>query len=107
MQAHSLAEMLEWTVRRYRNCALEAAQVIEELIGLARELVGTARNNLTIAWTRRKNVRANLRRPVKRILRMRRYPLDKQEAETRTVLKQAELRATNVSWGEDCDRSSH
>ena len=38
VQARSFAEMLEQTLRRYQNRAIEAAQVIEELIGLAREL---------------------------------------------------------------------
>ena len=32
------AEMLEQTIRRYQNRTVEAAQVIEELIGLAREM---------------------------------------------------------------------
>ena len=38
VQARSFAEMLEQTVRRYQNRAIEAAQVIEELIALAREM---------------------------------------------------------------------
>ena len=38
VQARSFAEMLEETLRRYRNRAIEAAQVIEELIGLARDM---------------------------------------------------------------------
>ena len=38
VQARSFAEMLEQTLRRYQNRAVEAAQVIEELIELAREL---------------------------------------------------------------------
>ena len=38
VQARSFAEMLERTLRRYRNRAVEAAQVIEELIQLAREM---------------------------------------------------------------------
>ena len=38
VQARSFAEMLEQTIRRYQNRAIEAAQVIEELIGIAREL---------------------------------------------------------------------
>ena len=37
-QARSFAEMLEETIRRYQNRAVEAAQVIEELIQLAREM---------------------------------------------------------------------
>ena len=38
VQARSFAEMLEHSLRRYQNRAIEAAQVIEELIGLARHL---------------------------------------------------------------------
>ena len=38
VQARSFAEMLESTLRRYQNRAIEAAQVIEELIQLAREM---------------------------------------------------------------------
>ena len=136
VQARSFAEMLEHSLHRYQNRAIEAAQVIEELIGLARhlreahargeklglseeelafydaletndsavqvlgdetlrniarELVGTVRGNVTIDWTLRENVRANLRRLVKRILRKHGYPPDKQEKATRTVLEQAEV----------------
>ena len=38
VQARSFAEMLEQTLRRYQNRAIEAAQVIEELIDLARDM---------------------------------------------------------------------
>ena len=38
VQARSFAEMLEQSLRRYQNRAIEAAQVIEELIQLAREM---------------------------------------------------------------------
>ncbi len=38
VQARSFAEMLEQTLRRYQNRAIEAAEVIEELIGLARDM---------------------------------------------------------------------
>jgi type I restriction enzyme R subunit len=136
VQARSFAEMLEQTLRRYQNRAIEAAQVIEELIrlakdmrdanargaqlgltedelafydaletndsavkvlgdetlrGIARELVATVRNNVTIDWTLRENVRAQLRVLVRRILRKHGYPPDKQEKATRTVLEQAAL----------------
>ena len=136
VQARSFAEMLEQTIRRYQNRAVEAAQVIEELIALAkemreanargeslglsedelafydaletndsavkvlgdetlraiaRELVETVRNNVTIDWTLRENVRAQLRVLVKRILRKHGYPPDKQEKATQTVLEQAAL----------------
>jgi len=38
VQARSFTEMLEQTIRRYQSRAIEAAQVIEELIGLARAM---------------------------------------------------------------------
>ena len=136
VQARSFAEMLAQTLRRYQNRAIEAAQVIEELIGLAkemreanargeqlglaedelalydaletndsavqvlgdetlcriaRELVETVRNNATIDWTLRENVRAKLRVLVKRTLKRHGYPPDKQENATQTVLTQAEV----------------
>ena len=61
------------------------------LNGIARELVNTVRNNVTIDWTLRENVRAHLRVVVRRILRRHGYPPDKQEKATQTVLKQAEV----------------
>jgi type I restriction enzyme R subunit len=136
VQARSFAELLEETIHRYQNRAIEAAQVIEELIGLAREirqanargeelglseeelafydalgvndsavkvlgepilkkiareLVESVRKNVTIDWTVRENVRAQLRVIVKRILRKYGYPPDKQEKATQTVLEQAEV----------------
>ena len=141
VEARSFAEMLDQTIRRYQNRAIEAAQVIEELIAIARELreaaargealglsddelafydalgtndsavhvlgddtlreiarelVETVRSNVTIDWTLRENVRANLRRLVKRVLRNHGYPPDKQEAATRTVLEQAA--ALSAGW---------
>jgi type I restriction enzyme R subunit len=38
VEARSFSEMLETTVRRYQNRAIETAQVIEELIALAKEM---------------------------------------------------------------------
>jgi type I restriction enzyme R subunit len=38
VQSRSFAEMLEQTIRQYHNRAIEAAQVIEELIKLAKEM---------------------------------------------------------------------
>jgi type I restriction enzyme R subunit len=38
VQGRSFAEMLEQAIRRYQNRAIEAAQVLEELIGLAKEM---------------------------------------------------------------------
>ncbi len=58
---------------------------------IARELVEIVRKNVTIDWTLRENVRAQLRVLVKRILRKYGYPPDKQEKATATVLEQAAL----------------
>jgi type I restriction enzyme R subunit len=63
----------------------------ETLRAIARELVATVRHNVTIDWTLRENVRAQLRVLVKRILRKHGYPPDKQEKATQTVLEQAAL----------------
>ena len=38
VQARSFSEMLDQAMRRYQNRAVETAQIIEELIGLAREM---------------------------------------------------------------------
>jgi type I restriction enzyme R subunit len=63
----------------------------ETLRGIACELVDTVRNNVTIDWTPRENVRAQLRVLVKRILRKHGYPPDKQEKAKQTVLEHAAL----------------
>ena len=66
-----------------------AVQVLgdETLCEIARELVDTVRGNVTIDWTLRENVPANLRR----ILRKYGYPLDKQKKATLTVQEQTEV----------------
>lgn len=58
---------------------------------IARELVEVVRKNVSIDWTVRENVRAQLRVIVKRILRKYGYPPDKQEKATQTMLEQAAL----------------
>ena len=142
VQARSFAELLEQAIRKYQNRAIETAQVIEELIGLAkdmrsahtrgetlgltedelafydaletndsavkvlgeptltkiaRELAEMVKKNVTIDWTVRENVRAQLRVLVKRILRKYGYPPDKQEKATQTVLEQAEVLCAEVA----------
>ncbi len=136
VQRKSFMEMLDKTIRRYTNKSVEAAQVIEELIELARkvreekargnlqgmtddelgfydalgvndsavqvlgnetlknialELTQMIRKSITIDWTRRQSVQAEMRLKVKRILKRHGYPPDKQEKATQTVLEQAEL----------------
>ena len=143
-QGRSFAAMLAETIRRYQNRGIEAAQIIEELIELARELreadergeelgltddelafydaletndsavavlgdetlqaiarelVESVRNSVTIDWTLRENVRAGIRVKVRRILKRHGYPPDKQERATQTVLEQAE--ALSADWAMD------
>lgn len=64
---------------------------------IARELVQAVRRNVTIDWTVRENVRAQLRVIVKRILRRYGYPPGKQEKATQTVLEQAEVLCADVT----------
>ncbi len=70
-----------------------AVQVLGDptLKDIVRELVMAVKNNVTIDWTVRENVRANLSVIVKRILRKYGYPPDKQEKATQMVLDQAEV----------------
>ena len=70
-----------------------AVQVLgdEALRAIAQELVQTVRSNITIDWTLRENVRAQLRVLVRRILSKHGYPPDKQKKATLTVLEQAEV----------------
>ena len=136
VQSRSFSELLENAIKKYQNRAIETAQVIEELIALAKELreanrrgeklgltedevafydalevndsavavlgdetlrliaqelVNAVRKNLTIDWTVRENVRAQMRVIIKRILRKHGYPPDKQARATELVLEQAEV----------------
>ena len=58
---------------------------------IARELIKTMRQNTTIEWNVRENVRAHIKVLVKRNLRKYGYPPDNQEKATQTVLEQAEV----------------
>ena len=143
VRARSFAEMLERSIRAYQNHAIETAQVIDQLIEvarqmraaqkkgedlgltddeiafydalgvndsavqvlgdatltmIARELVKTLRKNVTIDWTAKDSVKAQLRIDVKRILRKYHYPPDKQVQATQTILEQAELLCAD--WAE-------
>ena len=68
----------------------------EKLRIIAIELLETVHDNVTIDWTMKESVRANLRRLVKRILRKYGYPPDKQAKAAETVLEQAEV--LSESW---------
>jgi type I restriction enzyme, R subunit len=76
------------------RCAIPRSfKVLGELTlrAIAQELVKTVRPNVSIDWTLRENVQAQLRVLVKRILRRYGYPPDKQEHATQLVLEQAEV----------------
>ena len=63
----------------------------KQLRAIARELVETVRKNISIDWTLREDLRANLRRMVRRTLNRHGYPPDQQDQAVKTVIEQAEL----------------
>ncbi|MFW6450483.1 MAG: type I restriction endonuclease subunit R, partial [Nanoarchaeota archaeon] len=129
------SEMLEKAIQKYQNRSIDSAQIIQELVNLAkdirkeksrgkelglneqeeafydaladngsaRELLGdevlkemarklseVIRNKASIDWQIKTNVRADLKRMVKRLLRQYGYPPDKQKMATDLVIEQAE-----------------
>ena len=142
VQQTKFSELLADVIKRYQNRAIETAQVIEELIAMAKkfkeaigrgeelglnndelafydalanneeavremgdeilkkiahELAESLRQNISVDWSVRDNVRAKLRLMVKRILRKYKYPPDRQEAAVQLVLDQAET--LSAVWG--------
>jgi len=69
----------------------------EKLRELAVVLFERVRKNASIDWTIKENVKAKLKVIVKRTLRQFGYPPDMQKLATETVLKQAELLATQMT----------
>ena len=145
VQSKSLMEMLENAIKRYQNKVLTAAEVIDELIGVSKEIVNSdheakasglsdfeyafytdvanndsarelmqqeklrelavvlteqVRQNTSIDWTIKESVKAKLKVIVKRILRRYGYPPDMQKLATETVLKQAEMIASELAIDE-------
>jgi type I restriction enzyme R subunit len=141
VQSAKFSELLLQSLTRYRNRAIETAQVIEELIEMAKkfqqaaqrgdelglnhdelafydalatnesavrqlgdetlkkiavELTLSLRKSVTVDWAKREAVRAKLRVMVKTLLRRYKYPPDRQEEATETVLKQAE--SLSADW---------
>jgi len=141
VQQAKFSELLQQSLQRYRNRAIETAQVIEELIEMAKkfhaaaqrgeqlglngdemafydalatneaavrdlgdetlkaiavELTQKLRASVTVDWSVRETVRARLRVMVKTLLKRYKYPPDRQEEATETVLKQAE--SLSASW---------
>ncbi|MEO5361486.1 MAG: type I restriction endonuclease subunit R [Nitrospirota bacterium] len=136
VKSRSFSKMLEETIKKYQNQTIETAQVIAELVELAKkirdeknrganlnltdnelafydalstndsavmelgdetlkkiakELVAMLRKNTAIDWTLKEQVRAKLRVYVKKLLNKYKYPPDKQESATKTVIEQAEV----------------
>ncbi|OMR89925.1 type I restriction endonuclease subunit R [Burkholderia pseudomallei] len=141
VQSAKFSELLQQSLTRYRNRAVETAQVIEELIAMAKkfqaeaqrgmelglspdemafydalanneaavrelgddtlkkiavELVVKLRGSVTVDWSKRETVRARLRVMVKTLLKRYKYPPDRQEEATDTVLSQAE--SLSLAW---------
>ncbi len=135
VQQAKFSELLQQSLQRYRNRAIETAQVIEELIEMAKkfhaaamrgeqlglngdemafydalatneaavrelgdetlkaiavELTQKLRASVTVDWSVRETVRARLRVMVKTLLKRYKYPPDRQDEATETVLRQAE-----------------
>ena len=135
------SEMLERAMRSYTNRSLSAAEIITELVELAKEmrkerdrgttlglrddelafydavcqndsavlelsddtlkviahdLVAVVRRNATIDWDKKEQVRASLRRYIRRLLAKYKYPPDKQESTVALVMRQAELFAAKL-----------
>jgi len=144
IQARSFEELLDKAIKAYTNRSIEAAEIIQQLIDLAKkmrdeqqrgtklnlteeeiafydaladnesakqvlgddtlqkmakELVETVRKNVRIDWTIRESVQARLRVLVKRLLKKYKYPPDKQQKATDTVLEQAKLLCAD--WAEN------
>lgn len=136
VQAKSFMEMLDKTIKKYTNKSIEAAQVIEEMLEVARkvreeknrgkqlnlseselafydalgandsavqvlgnetlrmialELTRMIRESVTVDWTQRESVQAEIRLKVKKILRKYGYPPDMEKKATETVLEQAAI----------------
>ncbi|MCL6633973.1 MAG: HsdR family type I site-specific deoxyribonuclease, partial [Alicyclobacillus herbarius] len=87
--------------------ALSANDSAKELMGdlvlkqIAHELTQAIKKNITVDWTLRENVRAQMRVTVKRLLKKYGYPPDLEKMAIDLVIQQAELIAENES--EDLD----
>ena len=125
VQSRTFREALQAVLLRYTNRAITTAQVIEELLGLARaireavhrgegsdlteeenafydaarKLTDRIKAKASLDWTQRETVRADMRRTVRRLLAKYGYLPDAQEAATLLVIRQAELMAENAAQG--------
>jgi type I restriction enzyme R subunit len=82
-------------VRQNDSAVLELGD--EVLKRIAQELVDVVRANATVDWDKKEQVRASLRRHIRRLLTKYKYPPDKQEIAVQLVMQQAELLAAAVA----------
>ena len=142
VQSQSMLEMLESAINKYQNKILTAAEVIDELIKISKEIVASddtakqmglsdyeyafytavanndsakeilehdklrelavvltqrVKENASIDWTIKENVRAKLKVIIRRTLRQYGYPPDMQLLATETVMRQAEMIAEELT----------
>ena len=141
VQGRSLMEMLQNSIKRYQNKIITAAELMDELIKVSKEIIQgdseaerlklnplefafytavanndsakelmqqdklrelavvllkRVRENASIDWTIKENVKAKLKVIVRRTLRQYGYPPDMELLATETVLKQAEMIAAEL-----------
>ncbi|PPA79813.1 MAG: hypothetical protein C00003105_01900 [ANME-2 cluster archaeon HR1] len=113
VQSRSLMEMLEDSIKKYHNKVVTAAEVIEELITLSKEIKRMDKEPQEMGLSefeyafytaiadndsaRELMQKEKLKVIVKRTLRQYGYPPDMQALATETVLKQAELIADEIT----------
>lgn len=68
----------------------------ETLVQIAKELVETVNENMTIDWDIRKDARARMRIEIKKLLIKYDYPPNKSEKALQTVIRQAELKCKGM-----------
>ncbi len=79
----------------------------ETLKRMAAELVQVVRSSATVDWARKEQVRASLRRNIRRLLAKYHYPPDKQESAVRLVMRQAEVLADETASADDDVENDH
>lgn len=70
----------------------------EELIAITRELTDMLRKNRTIDWQNKESARANMRRMVKRLLKLHKYPPEEVQGAVDVVIHQCELWTDNSEF---------
>lgn len=73
----------------------------ETLVQIAKELVETVNENMTIDWDIRKDARARMRIEIKKLLIKYNYPPNRSEKAVQTVIRQAELKCHTLI-GKQC-----